>query len=356
MSLIDLPKLLQPVSDDEPAGPDQEYHPTYLAAFRAAEGTSSRQMGDTVVAAEEPDWRHVGDLAVGLLSQSKDLRVAVLLTRALLRVQGLAGLNEGLALVHGLMDRYWQGLHPQLDPDDDNDPTARVNCLLDLCDREHLLDALRCTPLVRSRVFGPLAYRDIEIAEGRASAPPGAKALDLAAVNGALQDCDLDALKEATSAAAGALGRARAILAALGERIRTDQLPSLDPLAGLLSAIHKALQAHLVQRLPAGSLMAEGAGLLASSDQGAAHGPTLDAQHPSVPEVTLDQIASRDDVVRAIDRICDYYARHEPSSPVPLLLQRARRLATGSFMDIVRDLAPDALAQIEKVCGPVKGS
>jgi type VI secretion system protein ImpA len=63
------------------------------------------------------------------------------------------------------------------------------------------------------------------------------------------------------------------------------------------------------------------------------------------------EIASRDDVVRAIDRICDYYSRHEPSSPVPLLLSRARRLATGSFVDIVRDLAPDALVEIEKVCG-----
>jgi type VI secretion system protein ImpA len=56
-------------------------------------------------------------------------------------------------------------------------------------------------------------------------------------------------------------------------------------------------------------------------------------------------------VVRTIDRICDYYSRQEPSSPVPLLLKRARRLATGSFVDIVRDLAPDALPQIERVCG-----
>ena len=63
------------------------------------------------------------------------------------------------------------------------------------------------------------------------------------------------------------------------------------------------------------------------------------------------QIGSREDVVRAIDRICDYYSRYEPSSPVPLLLQRARRLATGNFVDIVRDLAPGALAEIEKVCG-----
>jgi type VI secretion system protein ImpA len=56
-------------------------------------------------------------------------------------------------------------------------------------------------------------------------------------------------------------------------------------------------------------------------------------------------------VARAIDRICDYYSRNEPSSPVPLLLQRAKRLATGNFIDIVRDLAPDAMGDIEKICG-----
>ena len=345
MSPIDLPKLLQPVSESEPAGPDQEYHPTYLAVFRAAEGTPSRQMGDTVVAAEEPDWSRVGDLATDLLSQSKDLRVAVLLACALLRVQGLKGLNDGLALVQGLMDRYWQGLHPQLDPDDDNDPTARVNCVLDLCDRGHLLDALRSTPLVRSRVFGPIAYRDIEIAEGRSSAPPDGKALDSAAVNGAFKDCDIDELKEAEAAAGGALRRTQAILDTLGERIRTNQMPSLDPLTGFLSAIQKALHAHLAPRLPEAPATAEGADSTAPS-----------AQNTAQAGGTPGQIASRDDVVRAIDRICDYYSCHEPSSPVPLLLQRARRLATGSFVDIVRDLAPSALAEIEKVCGPAKGS
>jgi type VI secretion system protein ImpA len=56
-------------------------------------------------------------------------------------------------------------------------------------------------------------------------------------------------------------------------------------------------------------------------------------------------------VVRTLDRICGYYARNEPSSPIPLLLRRARRLVTMDFVDIVRDLAPDALAQVEALRG-----
>jgi type VI secretion system protein ImpA len=303
-------------------------------------------MGDTVVAAEEPDWRAVRELATNLLTRSKDLRVAVLLARALLRVRGIQGLDGGLWLIQGLLEQYWDGLYPRLDPEDDNDPTARVNCLTDLCDREHLLDALRATPLIRSRVFGPIAYRDIEIAEGRASAPPDGKTLDGAAIGGAFQDCDIEELQEAAAAVASALASTRAILVGLGERIRTDRLPDLDPLTELLGAIDKALRAHLSKRLPSGSEAQE-------SDTAAGFEQDSGGLAPQggQPRGTPGQIASRDDVVRAIDRICDYYSRSEPSSPVPLLLQRARRLATGSFVDIVRDLAPDALAEIEKVCG-----
>lgn len=344
MTGIAVDHLLEPVTADAPAGPDLEYDPAFRAAFEAAQGTPERQIGNTVVSGEEPDWRRVQGLASDLLTHSKDLRVAVLLTRALSRVQGLDGLESGLALIQGLMDHYWDQVYPQLDPEDDYDPTARVNCLLDLCDRELLLDALRDTPLIRSRVFGPVTYRAIEIAEGRTSAPPDGKALDAAAISGAFQECDGAELKSTAVAVAGALDRARSILNGLGARIRSDQMPDLDPLTGLLAAIDRALQPHLAQRFPVVSDTQEEEASTAPSDQGSAKAAQSQA--------TSGQIGSRDDVVRAIDRICDYYSRYEPSSPVPLLLMRARRLATGSFLDIVRDLAPGALSEIEKVCGP----
>lgn len=248
MTGIAADQLLEPVTPDAPAGPDLEYDPTYRAAFDAAQGTPERQIGSTVVSGEEPDWHRVQGLASDLLTHSKDLRVAVLLTRALARVQGLDGLESGLALIQGLMERYWDQVYPQLDPEDDYDPTARVNCLLDLCDRALLLDALRDTPLVRSRVFGPVTYRAIEIAEGRTSAPADGKALDAAAISGAFQECDGDELKSTAVAVAGALDRARSILDGLGARIRSDQMPDFDPLTGLLAAIERALQPHLAQR------------------------------------------------------------------------------------------------------------
>ena len=62
-------------------------------------------------------------------------------------------------------------------------------------------------------------------------------------------------------------------------------------------------------------------------------------------------IQSREDVQHCIDLICDFYARNEPSSPVPLLLQRARRLVNKNFIDVVRDLLPDGLNQVQLIRG-----
>lgn len=57
-----------------------------------------------------------------------------------------------------------------------------------------------------------------------------------------------------------------------------------------------------------------------------------------------------------LDLICDYYARCEPSSPVPLLLKRAKRLVFMDFIEIIKDLAPDGLSQVELIRGQESSS
>jgi type VI secretion system protein ImpA len=62
-------------------------------------------------------------------------------------------------------------------------------------------------------------------------------------------------------------------------------------------------------------------------------------------------ITSTADVSAALDKIISYYRRNEPSSPVPLLLERAKRLVSQDFMEILSDIAPDALSQAQIVTG-----
>jgi type VI secretion system protein ImpA len=64
------------------------------------------------------------------------------------------------------------------------------------------------------------------------------------------------------------------------------------------------------------------------------------------------EIGSREDVVRVLEKICEYYERFEPTSPVPIFMQRAKRLVTMSFVDVIKDLAPEAMSRIEIFTGP----
>jgi type VI secretion system protein ImpA len=65
-------------------------------------------------------------------------------------------------------------------------------------------------------------------------------------------------------------------------------------------------------------------------------------------------IKSRDDVLKALNAISAYYEKFEPSSPIPLFMARCKRLVTMGFVDIVRDLVPDALAQVDVLRGRVE--
>jgi type VI secretion system protein ImpA len=71
----------------------------------------------------------------------------------------------------------------------------------------------------------------------------------------------------------------------------------------------------------------------------------------SAPPALTGAVTSRDEVARLLDRICEYYERAEPSSPLPLLLQRCKRLVSATFLDIVRDVAPGAVAQVDSLRG-----
>jgi type VI secretion system protein ImpA len=63
------------------------------------------------------------------------------------------------------------------------------------------------------------------------------------------------------------------------------------------------------------------------------------------------QISSREDAIRALEKVCEYIEKAEPANPAPLFIRRAQRLMTRNFMEIIQDLAPDSLAEIQKLAG-----
>lgn len=339
MSRIDVESLLQEVSADLPCGEDLEYDADFGEMERAARGKAEQTIGDNTVPAEDPDWTEVQKRAVQLLSRTKDLRVGLYLLRAQLKTEGLIGLNDCLKLLRGLVDQYWETVHPQLDPDDDNDPTLRMNTIVALCDSDTVLRSLRDTPLVTSRALGSINYRDIALANGEIAASGGSEEAppESSAIHGAFMDCDLEQLQATAEAVRESLDHTTAIEQEVTNRVGATAAPSLADFANSLKAIGRTLTDKLAER---------GVGEPAAMDNG-----ELSADGQGGTPAASGQIKSREDVQRAIDGICQYYDRHEPSSPVPLLLRRAKRLVPKNFMEIMHDMAPDGVSQAEQVGG-----
>ena len=54
------------------------------------------------------------------------------------------------------------------------------------------------------------------------------------------------------------------------------------------------------------------------------------------------QINSRAEAIALLDQVQRYFRASEPSSPIPMLCQRARSLAERDFMAVLRDVLPKA--------------
>jgi type VI secretion system protein ImpA len=328
--MLDTHSLLQPITPETPGGPNLEYSAEYVELERVSQGKPERQVGETIVPAEEPDWASVVDKSAAVLRSSKDLRVALHLVRALLKTQGYPGLAEGLMLVRGLVDGFWPVFHPRLD-EEDNDPTSRVNAMAALTHRD-LLHNLRSAPLISSRAFGAVTLRDFEAGSTyKADGSSGSAA----SIDAALADVPFPDLARAVQAVDQCNEGVRGIEAAWGSHLE-GRGPDFSELRRILAQANQLMRARLEQRQPAAEGEAGTSGAAPSAGaRGAARG----------------ELRSREDVVRALDGICDYYARNEPSSPVPLLLERCKRLATMSFLDIVKDMLPDGLQKLETIAG-----
>ncbi|MCD9027883.1 type VI secretion system protein TssA [Luteimonas sp. BDR2-5] len=337
----DIAAWTAPLDDAAPSGPDLEYDADFMALERAVAPRGERIVGDGGDA-DGPDWERLLPSAVALLERSRDLRVAVTLCSAWLDQRGLPGWRDGLALVHGLLDTLWDTVHPQLDADDDDDPTARVNALLPLADPLGPLGRLRTTAFVRSPRLGAFALRELRIAAGTLKpADPDAVLPTMSEIEACCLDCPEDLLSANAAAAHEALAHARAIDGLLSERLST-QAPELRPLLSDLFELDRFLQAQWHARIGTADTAgtdADGAG--AGSDDAAPR-----------PVSASGGIAGPADVVRRIDELCEYYARQEPSSPVPILLRRARRLVGKGFEELLRDIAPAGLSELQYVVGP----
>jgi type VI secretion system protein ImpA len=144
-----LENLLNPIAGDNPSGQDVRYDNQLLVYDKIKE---ARRQDDNLAQGAWEHERKVADYALvgklaqeALVTRTKDLQLAAWLTEAALRTEGFSGLRQGLALCHGLVDRFWDTLYPPLEDGNSELRAAPLDWL-----GSALEIPLKNAPLVRS--------------------------------------------------------------------------------------------------------------------------------------------------------------------------------------------------------------
>jgi type VI secretion system protein ImpA len=118
--------LLNPIPGENPSGQSLRYDPVYDKIREARRAEEEIQLSDEAAKsdvwarpAKKADFVQVIRLSTEVLSnRTKDLEIAVWLTEALLVEERIAGLRQGLELIRGLLENFWDSLYPEIEDGD----------------------------------------------------------------------------------------------------------------------------------------------------------------------------------------------------------------------------------------------
>lgn len=316
----------QPVSESQPAGKNTELDTQYAELETAAIHSPEQQYGDTVIASKEPDWPQVLALASGLCAQTKDVRILLLLTRALTRMHGLPGLHYGLQSVDTVCQLFWAHLHPQLEVDGDADPHMRYSVFCDFGDTNSLVADMRQSVALPSHI-GALTVKDLERLCESGSIDINGISVTTSQIAQILEEQQRAGAAPLQDQLAQILALVSSIQTRCSEQMGSDFEPDLQALRRPLEKVSQLIQ---------------------PGDPAASQTAPLQSHEVQVGggmAATAGDIRSRKDAIRQLELVCRYLEQHEPTNPAPLLIRRAIKVMEMRFMDIVRHMAPDGLNQ-----------
>lgn len=368
MSNFDLNAFLTEISPQAPCGEDISYDINFMELERLVQSTDETQV-------KKGDWEEVCQRSLKLFERSKDLRLIIYLTLSKLCLEGLQGFHDGLALLSASVDRYWDHLFPQLDPDDDNDPMERLNIISALSpvqsvmsDQDsikfipRLMDMAICKP--NDNLLPHPSLKHLLVASGEIS-PVNKEDYDyptMQLIDAAFEQTDIQDLLATDQLLRGCKDQLNALDQLLVDRVGANKAPSFNRLEQVLNQIQAKTGMYLERRGygPKMSLLSQTQKRIKSyisGKQTEQDNSKRDNKQMKLPDSVSSsdkisgQILSNQDVLKTLDMIILYYEQNEPSSPVPLLLKRAKGLVGRSFVDIVRNISPDAMTQIRIISG-----
>jgi type VI secretion system protein ImpA len=325
-------------------GENLEYSPEFLALQQAVAGRPEQQFGSTIIPEQAPDWALIEREATQLCERTCDIRIVVVLTQALAELKGLTGFADGVELLAAILEQHWDDVYPLLHLDDEYDPMPRINALISLGDLQGAVRSARSASLLEG-VHGQVSVRDAEaLLDGsrtQSESYPGGRPRLVEA----LRHAHAMRAPELMAISRSLLGLA-AIETAVASRIGAEWTPDFSGIRRTLSVIANVIET------------AAPTGPVVEQDQAPNDGNPLPneaalAEPADLVSDALDvawkdvSIRSRGDALLALEQVCSYFERYEPSHPAPFLIRRAQQTIPLDFHEMLRNLAPQGLDQFE---------
>ena len=351
---LDLEPILAPISAESPTGADLRLDYADGAPYRqlkdarqAARAAERRQEADGDAALQPalpPEWRVIADLAPSVLAtRSKDLEVAVWLAEALLRTRGMAGLADGFAVLRGLVERFWSGLHPQPDEDGVETTIAPLTGLNGRDGNGTLLQPLSRVPLTFGADGGSYALWQVEQAAGldllgddeRRERRIAAGTVPMEVIERSARTTPPAAFVALAADIDRCLREFHGLDAALDARLGPDSPPT-RAIRDRLEQMRRTLAG-----LAGSALEPAAASALAAFAGAVDAAPPRPATGAATGPATVEGFVSREDALRTLDAVARYFRETEPHSPVSYTLTELVRRARLPFVELLAELLPD---------------
>jgi type VI secretion system protein ImpA len=367
--VLDLEALLAPLAAGEGgAGEDlrQDFSPS-SPYQKMRDARNDARAGERAVDGNDPDadpaavsasWREVRRLGISCLAErSKDFEVAAWTTEALIRLDGLPGLTAGARLITGLLERYWDSGYPRPDEEGLEVRGAPIGGLAGESGDGTVMQPLRRLPMFRRGDGSPVGlylYKQAEETHGLADAKRKKARIDAGMPEfGALENearADAAYLRQFGLQARAAAEAWAAMDAALTARFGADSPATRRAAEALAQLIETAER--LIGPLPREAAPAP-AGEAAAAEGG---GGGADAALAGVPGMAAGGAAAavaggakplrtREDAIRQLEELADWFRRTEPHSPLAFTLEDAVRRARMPLPDLLAEVLPDAKAR-----------
>lgn len=357
----EIDELLAQLGDTD-CGENCEYDELYLQLDELALGTPSSQMGDSYIDGKEPDYRTLYKNCVELFKKTHDLRVASFFTLVLLHSEGLEGLKKGLKIINYLVSTKFDNFYPQLDPDDDNDPTERINILCMLSpengaysDQYNFLSQLRSIKLIDEL---PYSYRDYLVSSGFLESVNNE--LDVNVLNSQMNAIPLVSIQDRLTLVNDIFSLIDSTISIFNERVGDLGYLSMESLKHELSVLRNFYNSFVKNSVVHDESVSNEV-IEENEEKLEKNGTSSNLSGQRIKEQNAFDLNSfeprnRNEALLLLKKSADYFLKTEPTNPVPYLLNRALRMANMNFIDLLAEIDQNALDRAREQLGVLQNN